>query len=136
MAEEAKNDQQPMPMQPAEKDERSLSNELVTEDYLKKILNKTTNKPVKLFVNKFCPKPNHSCFGNFPKEFIKKKPEQSDFEIEVFEKSQAATASSNCFKQISFLIKDWGQAERHHPNSLKRNQGKTHLLRPVRLRKG
>jgi hypothetical protein len=96
MAEEAKNEQ-PIPMQPAEKDERGLANDLVTEDYLKKILNKTTNKPVKLFVNKFCPKPNHSCFGNFPQEFIKKKPEASDFEIEVYEKSQAATASSHYF---------------------------------------
>ena len=95
MAEEQKTDQQPIPMQPAEKDERCLANDLVTEDYLKKILNKTTTKPVKLYDNKYCPKPNHSCFGNFPKEFISKKAQPSDFEIEVYEKSQAATSSSD-----------------------------------------
>ena len=95
MAEDPKKeDQQPMSMPPIEKDEKGLANDLVTEDYLKKMLNKTTNKPPAIFVNKFCPKPNHSCFGNFSKEYIKKTTTPSDFEIDVYEKSQAATSSS------------------------------------------
>jgi hypothetical protein len=61
----------------------------ILNDYLNsKILGKS-NKTTLL------PKQNDSAFGNFSKEYkIKKKPDE-EFKIATYEKSHAATASSN-----------------------------------------
>jgi len=69
--------------------------EIIAHDHLKAMLNKTTNKGVyKPYVGKLIPRANHSPFGDFPKEFLKKKSKEEDFSIDVYEKSQAASASS------------------------------------------
>jgi hypothetical protein len=69
--------------------------EIIAHDHLKGMLNKTANKGVyKPYISKMVPRANHSPFGDFPKEFLLKKTKEEDFSIDVFEKSQAASASS------------------------------------------
>ena len=92
-------DPQPLAQQPAALSSIPLRTNAVAEiiagDHLKGMLNKTANKGVyKPFISKFVPRANHSPFGDFPKEFLKQKSKQEDFSIDIYEKSQAASASS------------------------------------------
>lgn len=48
----------------------SYASTMIVEDHLKKLLASTTNKPFKVSDNKLLPKPQHSPFGDFPKEYI------------------------------------------------------------------
>lgn len=44
---------------------------LIVEDHLKKILSRRENENYKPWKNKFAPENPHSCFGDFPKEYMK-----------------------------------------------------------------
>ena len=44
---------------------------LLVEDHLKKILSRRENENYKPWKNKFAPENPHSCFGDFPKEYMK-----------------------------------------------------------------
>lgn len=73
----------------------SVAAEMISNDYLTHVVGRTTSG--------YVPKPpkqskrvNHSPFGDFPKENMPKKVETESLDIDVHEKSQAATAS-NCF---------------------------------------
>jgi len=69
--------------------------EVLAHDHLKAMLNKNANKGVyRPYASKLVPRPNHSPFGDFPKEFLKKKPKEEDFSIDIYEKSQAASATN------------------------------------------
>ncbi len=61
-------------------------------------MNKTTNCGVyRPYVSRLVPRANHSPFGDFPKEFLAKKPVgegDDDFSIDIYERSQAGSASS------------------------------------------
>jgi hypothetical protein len=46
---------------------------MVTEDHLKKVLRITDGKPWKTSLNKFLPKSQHSCFGDYPNGHMPKK---------------------------------------------------------------
>lgn len=75
----------------------NIVSEIVANDHLKAMLNKTANKgPYRPYVSKLVPRANHSPFGDFPNEFINKKVKEEDFSIDIYEKSQAGT-SSNAF---------------------------------------
>jgi len=45
---------------------------MVTEDHLKRVLRCTEGKPWKTHLNKFLPRSQHSCFGDFPGEYMAK----------------------------------------------------------------
>ena len=49
---------------------------LIIEDHLKKVINRTETQPVKTSDNKLLPKPLHSAFGDFPKDYMPKKDNQ------------------------------------------------------------
>jgi hypothetical protein len=69
--------------------------DIIAEDHMRGMLNKATNSGVyQPYVSQLVPRANHSPFGDFPKEFIKKQSKAEDFSIDVYEKSQAASASS------------------------------------------
>ena len=69
--------------------------DIIAHDHLMAMMNKTSNKGVyRPFVGKLIPRANHSPFGDFPREFLMKQTKEEDFSIDVFEKSQAASASS------------------------------------------
>ena len=73
----------------------NLTGEIIHHDYIKNMLQKTSKKGYyRSYINPFCPVSSHSCFGNFPKSYMKKAPKEDDFNIDIYEKSQAATASS------------------------------------------
>jgi len=75
----------------------NIVSEIIANDHLKSMLNKTTNKGVyHPYVSKLVPRAKHSPFGDFPKDLITKKTEKEDFSIDVHENSQAGT-SSNVF---------------------------------------
>lgn len=44
----------------------TIAGSMVLEDQLKKVIAKTGPKPYKASDNKMLPRPNHSCFGDFP----------------------------------------------------------------------
>ena len=46
---------------------------MVLEDQLKRVIAKTGPKPFKGSDNKMLPRPNHSCFGDFPKTHMPSK---------------------------------------------------------------
>lgn len=50
----------------------NFASSMLVEDHLKKVLAKTTGKPWKLTNNKLLPKSQHSPFGDFPPEYMKK----------------------------------------------------------------
>ena len=76
--------------------QRSEATKLQTTDYQMTVDKKSSgagkHQP---FKSKLLPKPAHSCFGDFPQDYIKKTKKVEDFSLDTFEKSQAATASSN-----------------------------------------
>ena len=47
---------------------------LIVEDHLKKVLAKTSGKQFKPSNNKNLPRAQHSAFGDFPKDYMAKKP--------------------------------------------------------------
>ena len=99
MAEEQK--EQPLPPQaapaslPGAPMRTNAMAEIIAEDHLRAMLNKSSNQGVyKPYVTKLLQRPNHSPFGDFPKDFLKKETKKEDFSIDIYEKSQAASASS------------------------------------------
>jgi hypothetical protein len=65
---------------------------IIHEDHIKEMLNKTRNINYKPWKSVYCPQNSHSPFGNFPKSFlgqriqnVKPKP--------IFEKAQASMTS-------------------------------------------
>lgn len=74
----------------------NVISDIIAHDHLKGMMNKTTNKGVyRPYMSKLVPRANQSPFGDFPKGFVKKKSKEEDFSIDIYEKSQAASASSN-----------------------------------------
>ena len=45
---------------------------LIVEDHLKKVVSKTGSIPFKTSNNKHLPRAQHSAFGDFPKDYMKK----------------------------------------------------------------
>ena len=45
---------------------------LIVEDHLKKVVTKTSSNPFKTANNKYLPRAQHSAFGDFPKDYMKK----------------------------------------------------------------
>jgi len=56
---------QPMPMPKI-----NFASSMITEDHLKKVVAKTDGKSWKFSQNKLLPKSQHSCFGDFPKDYM------------------------------------------------------------------
>lgn len=56
---------QPMPMPKI-----NYASSMITEDHLKKVVAKTDGKSWKFSQNKLLPKSQHSCFGDFPKDYM------------------------------------------------------------------
>jgi hypothetical protein len=85
----------------------NFASSMLVEDHLKKVLAKTTGKPWKLTNNKLLPKSQHSPFGDFPPEYMKKPSNVVEPvpKIEAAEQSIAAKGHckycDNCF---AFLI--------------------------------
>ena len=77
----------------------SYASTMIVEDHLKKLLANTTNKPFKVSNNKLLPKPQHSPFGDFPKEYLpaKKTPVT---EIEPIDKHEQSIAAKGTGKSI------------------------------------
>jgi len=74
----------------------NFASSMLVEDHLKKVLAKTSGKPWKLTNNKLLPKSQHSPFGDFPPEYMKKAsnaPEPVP-KIEAAEQSVAAKGHS------------------------------------------
>ena len=46
------------------------ANNLLLEDQLKKVIGKTTGQSHKFYHNKNLPRSQHSCFGDFPKDYL------------------------------------------------------------------
>lgn len=85
------------PMGPAIPMRFNIVSEIIANDHLKSMLNKTSNKGVyHPYVSKLVPRAKHSPFGDFPKELMIKTKKDEDFTIDVHENSQAGT-SSNAF---------------------------------------
>ena len=78
----------------------SFASTMIVEDHLKKLLASTTNKPFKVSDNKLLPKPQHSPFGDFPKEYLGgKKQVVTELEsISAHEQSIAAKGVCKYFK--------------------------------------
>jgi hypothetical protein len=78
----------------------SYASTMIVEDHLKKLLASTTNKPFKVSDNKLLPKPQHSPFGDFPKEYLGgKKQVVTELEsISAHEQSIAAKGVRKYFK--------------------------------------
>ena len=73
----------------------NVVSDIIAHDHLNAMLNKTANTGVyRPYISKMVPRANHSPFGDFPKEFLKSKKKEEDFSIDVYEKSQAASASN------------------------------------------
>lgn len=49
---------------------KSVSASMITEDHMKKLLSITSAKKWKPSNNKMLPKSQHSCFGDFPPEYM------------------------------------------------------------------
>lgn len=71
---------------------------LIVEDHLKKVVTKTSSNPFKTANNKYLPRAQHSAFGDFPKDYMKKaggavtKPQPLDkLELSVAAKATAYT---------------------------------------------
>ena len=50
---------------------KSVSASMVTEDHMKKLLAITSAKKFKVSNNKMLPRSQHSCFGDFPAEYMR-----------------------------------------------------------------
>lgn len=50
----------------------NFASSMIVEDHLKKVLAKTEGKPWKFTNNKLLPRSQHSPFGDFPPEYMKK----------------------------------------------------------------
>ena len=46
---------------------------MLLEDQLKKVVGKSSGKSFKFYDNKNLPASQHSCFGDFPKDYLPKK---------------------------------------------------------------
>ena len=51
---------------------------MIVEDHLKKVLTMTRGQAWRVVDNKLIPRSQHSCFGDFPKEYLAKKEEKVD----------------------------------------------------------
>lgn len=72
-----------------------MAAELINNDYLKKVVNRTEGQGT-VGRSKYAARQQHSCFGDFPKDYMSKTSKNQDLNIGVHEASQAATASSKC----------------------------------------
>jgi len=79
---------------------------MLVEDHLKKVLAKTTGKPWKLTNNKLLPKSQHSPFGDFPPEYMKKASNAVEPvpKIEAAEQSIAAKGHCKLFKPKTLIL--------------------------------
>ena len=50
---------------------KSVSASMITEDHMKKLLTITASKKWKASNNKMLPRSQHSCFGDFPPEYMR-----------------------------------------------------------------
>jgi hypothetical protein len=75
----------------------SYASTMIVEDHLKKLLTSTSNKPFKVSENKLLPKPQHSPFGDFPKEYLPNK-KQTVTDIEPIDKHEQSIAAKGVCK--------------------------------------
>lgn len=77
---------------------------IIQEDHVKDMLSKTRNTSYKPWKSVYCPKNNHSPFGDFPKSYLGPKP-QGRHPRPIFEKAQASSyAGMLNFIQVSVMI--------------------------------
>lgn len=69
---------------------------MIVEDHLKKVLTMTRGESWRVTENQLLPRSQHSCFGDFPKDFLKKDEAKVDPvpKIEEHEVSIAASGRS------------------------------------------
>lgn len=65
---------------------------IIQEDHVKDMLSKTRNLSYKPWKSVYCPKNNHSPFGDFPRSFMNPKP-PARMARPIFEKAQASSYS-------------------------------------------
>lgn len=63
---------------------------IIQEDHVKEMLSKARNTSYKPWKTVYCPKNNHSPFGDFPKSYLGAKP-YSRAPRPIFEKAQASS---------------------------------------------
>ena len=79
----------------------NYASSMITEDHLKKVVAKTDGKTWKFSQNKLLPKSQHSCFGDFPKDYLPKGAKESLLpvpDIAAAEQSIAATGKATLKK--------------------------------------
>ena len=76
---------------------------MIVEDQLKKVLTRTTGNQWKFNDNKLIPRSQHSVFGDFPKEYLKRNgdkvdpvPKINDAELSLTEKVSFALVDALC----------------------------------------
>jgi len=84
----------------------NFASSMLVEDHLKKVLAKTTGKPWKLTNNKLLPKSQHSPFGDFPPEYMKKASNAVEPvpKIEAAEQSIAAKGHCKLFEPKTLIL--------------------------------
>jgi len=74
----------------------NFASSMLVEDHLKKVLAKTTGKPWKLTNNKLLPKSQHSPFGDFPPEYMKKPSNAVEPVPKIEAAEQSIAAKGHC----------------------------------------
>ena len=65
---------------------------MIVEDHLKKVLTMTRGASWRFTENRLIPRSQHSCFGDFPKEYLKK-PDSNVDPVPVIEEAEVSIAS-------------------------------------------
>ena len=73
---------------------------LCVEDHLKKLLSMTTGKTWHQSDNKLLPRNQHSCFGDFPEEYMKNIKKDKVQAVPKIENAEASAAASGKGKLI------------------------------------
>jgi|TARA_B110000285_G_C14932919_1_gene518192 hypothetical protein len=66
--------------------------QMILEDHLKKVLTMTSSQPWKQYHNKNLPRADHSTFGDFPQEYMKKA-DKGVTEVEPIDKQEVSIAT-------------------------------------------
>jgi len=74
----------------------NFASSMLVEDHLKKVLAKTSGKPWKLTNNKLLPKSQHSPFGDFPPEYMKKASNAPEPVPKIEAAEQSVAAKGHC----------------------------------------
>ena len=76
---------------------------MIVEDQLKKVLTRTTGNQWKFNDNKLIPRSQHSVFGDFPKEYLKRSGDKVD-PVPKINDAELSIASNGKGKLLSILL--------------------------------